>query len=168
MWRRESWQRKSSARPEVKNERNLSKIISTSSEHRTIWLSENATASSYATAIVSTTTAGHVASPTCGLTACGLKVGKGGLCSRCRSINYCSKEHQRRDWQTHKLMCRAVKKGDPLCTSVKDKQKAEKVSREEKLSPKKKQKPGDYSKKDIFSLNQQKIAISPTRPDTSV
>ena len=55
-------------------------------------------------------------------------------------------------------MCRAVKKGDPLCTSVKDKQKAEE-GREEKLGPKKKQKPGDYSKKDIFSLNQQKIAI---------
>ena len=111
--------------------------------------------SSYATAIVSTTTAGHAASPTCGLTACGLKVGKGGLCSRCRSINYYSKEHQRKDWPTHKLKCRAVKKGDPLCTSVKDKQKAEEV-REEKLSPKKKQKPGDYPKKDIFQFKSTK------------
>ena len=142
MWRRESWQRKSSARPEVKNERNLSKIISTSSEHPPIWHSENATASSYTTAIVSATTAGHVTSPFCGLTACGLRVGKGGLCSRCRSINYCSKEHQRKDWPTHKLKCRAVKKSYPLCSSVKDKQKAEEV-REEKLSPIKKQGPGE-------------------------
>jgi len=45
---------------------------------------------------------------TCGLTGCGVKVNKGGLCSRCRSVNYCSKEHQRSDWPSHKLTCRAV------------------------------------------------------------
>ena len=49
-------------------------------------------------------------SPTCGLTGCGVKVGKGGLCTGCRSVNYCSKEHQRRDWPSHKLKCRPLKK----------------------------------------------------------
>ena len=48
-------------------------------------------------------------SPTCGLTGCGVKVGKGGLCTGCRSVNYCSKEHQRRDWPSHKLKCRPLK-----------------------------------------------------------
>ena len=60
---------------------------------------------------VSTTLA---TSPTCELTGCGVKVGKGGLCTGCRSVNYCSKEHQRRDWPTHKLMCRPVMKGETL------------------------------------------------------
>ena len=56
------------------------------------------------------TTAGATAtSPTCGLTGCGVKVGKGGLCTGCRSVNYCSKEHQRRDWPSHKLKCRDVR-----------------------------------------------------------
>ena len=36
-----------------------------------------------------------------------MKVGKGGLCTGCRSVNYCSKEHQRRDWPSHK--CRPLK-----------------------------------------------------------
>ena len=52
------------------------------------------------------------ASPICGLTGCGVKVGKGGLCTGCRSVNYCSKEHQRRDWPSHKLKCRPIKKGE--------------------------------------------------------
>ena len=65
------------------------------------------------------TTAGATAtSPTCGLTGCGVKVGKGGLCTGCRSVNYCSKEHQRRDWPSHKLKCRAIKKGEPPCNPV--------------------------------------------------
>ena len=52
------------------------------------------------------TTADAIAtSPTCELTGCGVKVGKGGLCTGCRSVNYCSKEHQRRDWPSHKLKC---------------------------------------------------------------
>merc|ERR1719500_1542061 len=49
-------------------------------------------------------------SPTCGLTGCGVKVGKGGLCTGCRSVNYCSKEHQRRDWPSHKLKFQAATK----------------------------------------------------------
>jgi len=49
--------------------------------------------------------------PTCALTGCGVKVNKGGLCSGCRSVNYCSKEHQRSDWPSHKSVCCAdVKK----------------------------------------------------------
>ena len=60
------------------------------------------------------TTAGATATnPTCGLTGCGdstgVKVGKGGLCTVCRSVNYCSKEHQRRDWPSHKLKCHSLK-----------------------------------------------------------
>jgi len=51
--------------------------------------------------------------PTCALTGCGVKVIKGGLCSGCHSVNYCSKEHQRSDWPAHKLTCRAdVKKSN--------------------------------------------------------
>ena len=50
--------------------------------------------------------------PTCGLTGCGVKVSKGGLCTGCRSINYCSKEHQRKDWPSHKLKCCPIKKYD--------------------------------------------------------
>ena len=49
-------------------------------------------------------------SPTCELAGCGVQVGKGGgFCTRCRSVNYCSKEHQRRDWPSHKLKCRPLK-----------------------------------------------------------
>ena len=51
-------------------------------------------------------------SPTCELTGCGVKVEKGGLCTGCRSVNYCSKEHQRRDWPSHKLKCRPLEKGE--------------------------------------------------------
>ena len=58
-------------------------------------------------------------SPTCGLTGCGVKVGKGGLCTGCRSVNYCSKEHQRRDWASHKLKCRPLKKNETLGNPVK-------------------------------------------------
>ena len=66
------------------------------------------------------TTAGATATnPTCGLTGCGVKVGNGGLCTGCRSVNYCSKEHQRRDWPSHKLKCRPPKKGETLGNPVK-------------------------------------------------
>ena len=69
------------------------------------------------------TTAGATAtvatSRTCELTGCGVKVGKGGLCTGCRSVNYCSKEHQRRDWPSHKLKCRSLKKGETLCSPTK-------------------------------------------------
>ena len=69
------------------------------------------------------TTAGAVVtvttSPTCGLTGCGVKTRKGGLCTGCRSVNYCSKEHQRRDWPSHKLKCRPVKKVETLGNPVK-------------------------------------------------
>ena len=64
-------------------------------------------------------------SPACGLTGCGVKVGKGGLCTGCRSVNYCSKEHQRRDWPSHKLKCRPVKKGETLRNPVKAERKAD-------------------------------------------
>ena len=70
----------------------------------------SATASAGSGAATSTgETTGATDNPTCGLTGCGVKVKKGGLCSRCRSVNYCSKEHQRSDWPSHKLTCRAVK-----------------------------------------------------------
>ncbi|KAL7417748.1 hypothetical protein BDY24DRAFT_438063 [Mrakia frigida] len=26
-------------------------------------------------------------------------------CGRCRTVRYCSKEHQKEDWKTHKLIC---------------------------------------------------------------
>ena len=64
-------------------------------------------------------------SPTCELTGCGVKVGKGGLCTGCRSVNYCSKEHQRRDWPSHKLNCRPVEKGETLDNPVKAERKAD-------------------------------------------
>ncbi|KAH9891886.1 ankyrin [Cubamyces lactineus] len=37
---------------------------------------------------------------TCGGTGCGIK-----LCARCNAIWYCSRDCQKRDWQTHKLRC---------------------------------------------------------------
>ena len=59
------------------------------------------------------TTGATGTNPTCGLTGCEVKVSKGGLCSQCRSVNYCSKEHQRTDWPLHKSTCRqAVKNSD--------------------------------------------------------
>ena len=56
------------------------------------------------------TGATEATSPSCGLPGCEIKVIKGGLCSQCRSVNYCSKEHQRSDWPSHKSTCRAAKK----------------------------------------------------------
>ena len=64
-------------------------------------------------------------SPACRLTGCGVKVEKGGLCTGCRSVNYCSKEHQRRDWPAHKLKCCPVKKGETLCNPGKAERKAD-------------------------------------------
>lgn len=32
-------------------------------------------------------------------------------CGRCRSSFYCSKEHQRRDWKKHKLVCQSGEAG---------------------------------------------------------
>ena len=66
--------------------------------------------------------------PACKFTGCGVKVGKGGLCTGCRSVNYCSKEHQRRDWPSHKLKCRPGKKGETLPNPNKadDKEETEK------------------------------------------
>ena len=69
-------------------------------------------------------------SPTCELTGCGVKVGKGGLCTGCRSVNYCSKEHQRRDWPSHKLKCRPVEK----CETLRNPVKAERLMKERGLS----------------------------------
>ena len=39
--------------------------------------------------------------PQCAL--CGLSGSK--VCSQCKAIRYCSKEHQVRDWKTHKIYC---------------------------------------------------------------
>ena len=58
-------------------------------------------------------------SPMCELTGCGVKVGKGGLCTGCRSVNYCSKEHQRRDWPSHKLKCPPLNKNETMANPVK-------------------------------------------------
>ena len=33
---------------------------------------------------------------------------KGGLCSQCREVSYCCKEHQRSDWSRHKTGCKAA------------------------------------------------------------
>ena len=72
--------------------------------------------------------------PTCGLTGCGVKTRKGGLCTGCRSVNYCSKEHQRRDWPSHKLKCRPVEKCEALRNPVKAERKAdEREGTEQKL-----------------------------------
>ena len=90
-------------------------------------------------------------SPTCGLTGCGVKVGKGGLCTGCRSVNYCSKEHQRRDRPSHKLKCRPVKKGETLGNPVQAERKAdEREVTEEKLSSIQKQGPGEPPKKATY------------------
>ena len=72
-------------------------------------------------------------SPACELTGCGVKVEKGGLCTGCRSVNYCSKEHQRRDWPSHKLKCGAVKKCEPLCRPEQKTEESE--DPEEEFSP---------------------------------
>ena len=70
-----------------------------------------------------TTTAGATATvatnPICGLTGCEVKVGRGGLCTGCRFVYFCSKEHQRRDWPSHKLRCLPVTKGETLGNPVK-------------------------------------------------
>lgn len=68
----------------------------------------------FADATTAGATASEATSPICGLIGCGVKVGKGGLCTGCRSVNYCSKEHQRRDWPSHKIKCRALKKSKLL------------------------------------------------------
>ena len=48
-------------------------------------------------------------SPVCGLATCAALVqSKGGLCSQCREVNYCCKEHQRSDWRRHKAECKAA------------------------------------------------------------
>ena len=54
-----------------------------------------------------------------------VQVVKGGLCTICRSVNYCSKEHQRRDWPSHKLKCRPVKKNETQGNPVKAEQKTD-------------------------------------------
>ena len=59
----------------------------------------------------------------CGLPGCGVKVDKGGLCTGCRSVNYCCKDHQRKDWPTHKLKCRSGKRCELLRNVFKDSQK---------------------------------------------
>ena len=41
----------------------------------------------------------------CGLANCNTVVTSGGLCSRCKGVNYCSKDHQRSDWNRHKPEC---------------------------------------------------------------
>ena len=69
-------------------------------------------------------------SPTCGLTGCGVNIEKGGLCTGCRSVNYCSKEHQRRDWPSHKSKCRPLKKGDEKDINEQDAQKEDALSLE--------------------------------------
>ena len=33
---------------------------------------------------------------------------KGGRCSQCRSVSYCSKNHQKRDWARHKETCKRI------------------------------------------------------------
>lgn len=39
-------------------------------------------------------------------------------CSRCRSVYYCSKEHQRRDWKKHKTNCPPSRRRDYVKTVV--------------------------------------------------
>ncbi|XP_039282568.1 egl nine homolog 1 [Nilaparvata lugens] len=34
-------------------------------------------------------------------------------CSRCRSVHYCSKDHQCQDWENHKRLCRKLSKNKP-------------------------------------------------------
>ena len=41
----------------------------------------------------------------CGLATCNTVVTTGGLCSQCKGVNYCSKDHQRSDWKRHKSEC---------------------------------------------------------------
>ena len=44
---------------------------------------------------------------TCALQGCEAEAvkPKGGRCSRCRSVSYCCKEHQKLDWKRHKRIC---------------------------------------------------------------
>ena len=48
--------------------------------------------------------------PTCALEGCeaeGVKP-RGGRCAKCRSVSYCSRDHQREDWAQHKDDCKRI------------------------------------------------------------
>ncbi|KAJ3276707.1 hypothetical protein HK104_003607 [Borealophlyctis nickersoniae] len=40
------------------------------------------------------------------------------VCSACKSVSYCSKDHQKADWKTHKLSCSGAKKPKPKPTAA--------------------------------------------------
>jgi hypothetical protein len=46
------------------------------------------------------------------------------MCSSCRNIFYCSKEHQKNDWKAHKTNCLASKKNDNSATTFSSEAKA--------------------------------------------
>ena len=51
----------------------------------------------------------------CGLEGCSRELADSdkGLCSGCKGIHYCSKEHQREDWKNHKTKCKGKEKKGP-------------------------------------------------------
>ena len=46
--------------------------------------------------------------PVCNLTDCETAAADQSLCSQCKLVNYCSKEHQKEDWARHKPECLAA------------------------------------------------------------
>jgi len=60
-------------------------------------------------ALVSPLTSLQIHTMLCSLATCEKEAGP--ACSRCRSVHYCSKEHQTQDWTIHKLLCRKLRCG---------------------------------------------------------
>ena len=58
----------------------------------------------------------------CRLEGCSLEVAKG-LCSGCKAVHYCCKEHQTEDWKRHKKECREKAKEKTLREKGKEKAK---------------------------------------------
>ena len=51
----------------------------------------------------------------CGLEGCSRELADSdkGLCSGCKGIHYCSKEHQKEDWKNHTIKCKEKEKKGP-------------------------------------------------------
>ena len=52
---------------------------------------------------------------------------KGGLCSQCREVSYCCKEHQRSDWSRHKTGCKATARAKASSAPAESPQQAQEV-----------------------------------------
>ena len=48
----------------------------------------------------------------CGLSSCSEAAKR--KCAACKSLGYCSREHQRSDWKTHKKECQRIVKAEDV------------------------------------------------------